>query len=46
MRAVEHMRGNTILEACHVNDTFALEYLARALIKEGVAVTGAFVKVE
>ncbi len=46
MYALRHMRGNTILEARHINDTFELEDMARALIKEDVTVNGVFVKVE
>lgn len=45
MYAVKHMRGNTILEAFHVNDTFEVEDLARALIKGDVSVNGVFLKI-
>lgn len=46
MYAVKHMRGNTILEASHVNDTFELEDLAKALIKGDVSVNGVFLRIE
>jgi hypothetical protein len=46
MYAVKHLRGNTILEASHVNDTFELEDLAKALIKGDVSVNGVFLRIE
>jgi hypothetical protein len=46
MYAVKHVRGNTILEASHVNDTFELEDLARALIGGNVSVNGVFLRIE
>jgi hypothetical protein len=45
MYAVKHLRGNTILDASRVNDTFDLVSLAGALIKGEVSVDGTFVKV-
>ncbi len=46
MYAVKHVRGNTILEASHVNDTFELDDLARALIGGNVSVNGVFLRIE
>jgi hypothetical protein len=46
MYMVKHLRGNTILEAKHNNDTFDLLSLARSLIKREVSVDGAFMRVE
>ena len=46
MYAVKHVRGNIILEGSHVNDTFELEDLARALIGGNVSVNGAFLRIE
>ena len=46
MYLMKHMRGNVILEADHENDTFDLLSLARALLREEVALEGAFIKVE
>jgi hypothetical protein len=45
MYAVKHLRGNTILDASHVNDAFDLISLAGALIKGEVSIDGTFVKV-
>jgi len=45
MYAVKHMRGNTVLEASHVNDTFELEDLAKALIRGDVSVNGVFLRI-
>ena len=46
MYIIKHLRGNTILEAPHNNDTFDLLSLARSLIKREVALTGVFLRVE
>jgi len=46
MYIIKHLRGNSILEAGHSNDTFDLLALAQALIKREVSVTGAFLRVE
>jgi hypothetical protein len=46
MYMVKHLRGNTILEAGHNNDTFDLLSLARSLIKKEVSVDGSFMRVE
>jgi len=46
MYIIKHLRGNTILEATHNNDTFDLLSLALALIKQEVSVAGAFLEVE
>lgn len=42
MYIMKHLRGNTILEASHNNDTFDLFSLARSLIKREVALSGIF----
>jgi hypothetical protein len=39
------MRGNTILEASHLNDTFELKDIAKALIREDVFVSGVFLRI-
>jgi len=44
MYIIKHLRGNTILEARHNNDTFDLLSLARALIRRDVALTGVFLR--
>jgi hypothetical protein len=46
MYAVKHVRGNIILEASHVNDTFELKALAKALIGGNVSVNGVFLRIE
>ena len=46
MYTIRHLRGNTILEASHVNDTFDLLSLARALIEKEVSSSGVFLRVE
>ncbi len=46
MYMIKHLRGNTILEARHNNDTFDLLSLARSLIKREVSVEGSFMRVE
>lgn len=46
MFATRHLRGNTILDAAHENDTYELIDLARSLIKGEVSISGAFLKVE
>jgi len=45
MYAVKHMRGNTVLEVSHENDTFELEDLAKALIRGDVSVNGVFLRI-
>jgi hypothetical protein len=42
MYIIKHLRGNTILEASHENDTFDLLSLAKALIKKEVSLDGSF----
>ena len=46
MYILKHLRGNTILDATHHNDTFDLLSLARSLIKREVTLSGVFLKVE
>jgi hypothetical protein len=46
MYIMKHLRGNTILESSHKNDTFDLLSLARSLIKREVALTGVFLQVK
>ena len=46
MYAVQHMRGNAILEASHENDAYDVKDLARAVINRDVRVPGTFIKVE
>jgi len=46
MYTTKHLRGNTILEASHNNDTYDLISLAQALIKGEVTATGAYLNVE
>jgi len=46
MYIVKHLRGNTILEASHNNDTFDLLSLAGSLMKKEVSLTGSFLRVE
>jgi len=46
MYVLSHLRGNTILEATHHNNTYSLLDLARALIKREVFLTGTFLRVE
>jgi len=46
MYVLRHLRGNTILEATHENDTYDIPSLARALIKREVSLTGIFLRVE
>jgi hypothetical protein len=46
MYILKHLRGNTILEASHENDTYELEDLARALLRGEVKLSGNFVAVE
>jgi len=46
MYIMKHLRGNTILEASHNNDTFDLLSLARSLIKREVSLTGIFLRIE
>ena len=45
MYAVKHMRGNTVLEVSHENDTFELEDMAKALIRGDVSVNGVFLRI-
>lgn len=45
MYAIKHLRGNTILEASHNNNTFDLVSLAKSLITGEVSVSGSFVSV-
>ena len=42
MYAVKHMRGDTILESSHENDTYTDESLAHALITGKTDLVGAF----
>jgi len=44
MYLMKHLRGNTILDAAHNNDTFDLVSLAKALIMGEVTLSGAFVR--
>ncbi|MFH1373237.1 MAG: hypothetical protein ABII79_05535 [bacterium] len=46
MFVIRHLRGNTILDAGYENDTYDLLSLARSLVKEGVTLTGCFLRVE
>jgi len=46
MYITKHLRGNTILEATHNNDTFDLLSLARSLIKGEVSLVGTFLRVQ
>lgn len=46
MYIIKHMRGNTILEAAHNNDTYDLISLAQALIKKDISLEGIFLYVE
>jgi len=46
MYIVRHLRGNVILDSTHVNDTYELIDLARALICSKIEVNGVFVRVE
>ncbi len=46
MYVLKHLRGNSILEACHENNTFELKDLAKSLLNTEVSVTGHFLKVE
>ena len=46
MYTTKHLRGNTVLEASHDNDTYDLVSLATALIKGEVTATGAYLNVE
>ena len=46
MYTTKHLRGNTVLEASHNNDTYDLISLAQALIKGEITQTGAYLKVE
>jgi hypothetical protein len=43
--AMKHLRGDTILEAGHQNDTYTVEELALALVTGKVSLTGAFMRV-
>jgi len=45
MHAIKHLRGSTILDAAHCNDTFDLVSLAKALINREVVVSGSFVRI-
>jgi len=45
MYIIKHLRGNTILDASHENDTYDLEDLATALLRGEVSVSGNFVAV-
>jgi len=45
MYIMKHLRGNTLLESSHNNDTFDLLSLARSLIKRDVYLTGIFLPV-
>jgi hypothetical protein len=46
MYVLKHLRGNSILEASHENNTFELKDLAKSLLNTEVNVTGHFLKVE
>lgn len=46
MYVLKHLRGNTILEASHENNTFELRDLAKSLLNNEVTVNGHFLKVE
>jgi hypothetical protein len=46
MYAVQHMRGNAILEVSHENDAYDVKDLARAVINGDVNVQGTFIRVE
>jgi hypothetical protein len=46
MYAVQHMRGNTILEESHVNDAYNAKDLARAIINGDLILRGTFIRVE
>ncbi len=46
MYIIKHLRGNTILDADHENDTYELHDLARAVLHLEVHVIGSFVAVE
>ena len=46
MYIIKHMRGNTILEAVHNNDTYDLISLAQALLKKDISLEGMFLYVE
>ena len=46
MYIVRHLRGSAILESKHVNDTYDLQTLARALIKSEVMLHGGFMRIE
>ena len=46
MYAIQHMRGNTILEANLENDAYDAKDFARAIINGDVNVQGTFVRVE
>jgi hypothetical protein len=46
MYIIKHMRGNTILEARHNNDTYDLLSLTLALLKKEVYLDGVFLRVE
>ena len=46
MYVLKHLRGNTILEASHENNTFELKDLAKSLLNNEVTVNGHFLKVE
>ena len=43
--AVKHLRGNTILEPDHDNNTYTTEELANALLHRRVELKGGFLKV-
>jgi len=45
MYIIKHLRGATILEASHENDTFDLVSLARSLVNGEVSVNGGFMRV-
>lgn len=46
MYTTKHLRGSTVLEASHKNDTYDLISLAQALIKVEVTAPGAYLNVE
>ncbi len=46
MYILKHLRGNTILETSHENDTFDLSSLATSLLNSEISVNSNFLKVE
>lgn len=46
MYLLRHLRGDAIVEASYVDDSYDLNSLAMALLKERVSLQGAFLRVE